>query len=241
MRLRKVLPLLAVIIAAVSIHSCKSSRQVAVHTPEKTASAWTRLKVPATLRITSPANLSVSATVTMIRDTSITVSAKFLGMEVFVAQATNDSVLVVDKLHKQYIGQNISEFLANMPFNASTVQDVLTGHPVIIPKNIMPQGATFSMEVDGDMISRILFVKPDAAQVSLTYPSTIATPYGPMAESTVIAIEPGNGKKDIHATIEWQWSKARWNGEVESREVKLSGKYTRIKATDITKSLSSPL
>lgn len=240
MTLRKIFPLFAVLIAAISMPSCKSSRQEAVRHSENTVPGWTRVKVPATIRITSPANMSVNATVTMIRDTSITVSAKFLGMEVFVAQATNDSVLVVDKLHKQYIGQNISEFLANMPFNASTVQDILTGHPVMLPKN-MPQGATFSMEVDDDMISRIMFVKPDAATVSLTYPSVITTSYGKMAEQTVIAIEPGNGKKDIKASIEWQWGKARWNTEVEPREVKLSGKYTRINASDITKSLSPSL
>lgn len=240
MTLRKILPLFAVLITALSIHSCKSVRQEALRPAEKTVEGWTRVRVPATLRLTSPANLSVGATVTMIRDTSITVSAKFLGMEVFVAQATNDSVLVVDKLHKQYIGQNISEFLANMPFNASTVQDILIGHPVILPES-MPQGATVKMEVDRDMISRILFVKPDAAKVSLAYPSAVATPYGDMAEQTVIAVEPGNGKKEITATIEWQWSKARWNAEVEPREVKLSGKYTRINASDITKSLSPSL
>ncbi|MDE6048117.1 MAG: DUF4292 domain-containing protein [Paramuribaculum sp.] len=233
MTLRKILPLLVLIVAALCLDSCKSTRQI-VETEQNTPAAWTRVRVPVNLKVSSPANLSVSATVTMIRDTSITVSAKVFGMEVFVAHATDDSVLVVDKMHRQYIGQNISRFLADMPLNASSVQDILTGHPVDIPQRVLPVGASVSREMNGDMLAKISFDNRDVTKVSLTYPSVVSTPFGDMAESTVIDIQSEKTKKDINAVIEWQWSKARWNDGVEPREIKLSGKYTPIDPSDIT-------
>ncbi|MDE5838665.1 MAG: DUF4292 domain-containing protein, partial [Paramuribaculum sp.] len=141
MTLKKIFPLLAIFITVLCLDSCKSGKQAVKTENEIAFTGWSRVRVPVTIRLSSPANMSVGATVTMIRDTSITISAKVIGMEVFVAQATNDSVLIVDKMHRQYLGKNISDALAGLPFNASSVQDVLTGHPIDIPESIIPPGA----------------------------------------------------------------------------------------------------
>lgn len=239
MRLRALLHVLAAAFAALCFHSCKTAgKAVEPNKKEAITTIWSRVRVPVTLRVSSPAKLSVGATVTMIRDTSLTVSAKVLGMEVFVAQATNDSVLVVDKMHRQYFAQNITEFLANLPFNASTVQDILTGHPVEIPKRILPDGASVNKEMNGEMLGKISFDNRGVTTVSLTYPQSVTTPYGLMAESTEISVESKKTDKSLKATIEWQWSKARWNNDVEPREIKLSDKYSRIDAENISKILS---
>lgn len=237
MTLRKIFPILAIFIAALCLDSCKSSKQAVKTDTAAPSAGWTRVRVPVTVRISSPANMSVGATVTMIRDTSITVSAKVFGMEVFVAQATNDSILIVDKMHRQYLGKNIADALAGLPFNASSVQDLLTGHPVDIPQSILPSGASCSVSLNGGMMSEIAFSNRNTTNVKITYPDTVSTPFGTMAESTVIDADSEKSAKNIRAAIEWQWNKAKWNGDVEPRIIKLSDKYTRIDTGNITKLL----
>lgn len=237
MTLKKIFPLLAIFITVLCLDSCKSGKQAVKTENEIAFTGWSRVRVPVTIRLSSPANMSVGATVTMIRDTSITISAKVIGMEVFVAQATNDSVLIVDKMHRQYLGKNISDALAGLPFNASSVQDVLTGHPIDIPESILPPGAKCTVTLNGDMLSYISFSNRGTTNVRLTYPATVSTPYGTMAESTVITADSEKSDKNISATIEWQWSKAKWNTDVEPRVIKLSDRYTRIDTGNIAKLL----
>lgn len=237
MTIKKIFLLLAILLTAFCFDSCKSSKQTVKPDNRVTSAEWTRVRVPVNVRLTSPTNISVGATVTMIRDTSITVSAKVFGMEVFVAQATNDSVLIVDKMHRQYLGENLSDALAGLPINASYVQDILTGHPIDIPQSILPPGAKCTVNMNGDMLSEIAFSNRGATKVTVTYPATVTTPYGAMAESTVIDADTGKPGKEIKATFEWQWSKAKWNDDVEPRVIKLSDKYTRIDTGNITKLL----
>ncbi|GEM_PF-2451703 len=212
--------------------SCRSSRDI--HKTESVPTAWQRVRVPANIRIGAPLNVSAGANITFVRDTSITVSARFLGMEVFLLHATNDTALVIDKMHRQYIAESLSDFMAWMPFDINTVQDFLSGIPVAIPYKALPQGVSCYIAQQDGLMTSMTVTRPGADDpVQITYGGPVMTPFGPRASTTGISV-PVKSKK-YSVTIDWNWNKARWNSDVDVREIKLSDSYKKINPSDIAK------
>lgn len=227
--------LLISLLIAVTAVGCHSSRNAA-KAPAQEQAVWQRVKVPVNLRIGSPVNASVSATATMVRDTSINISARFLGMEVFVLQASADTVLVVDKMHRQYISESLRGILANMPFGVADVQDLITGVPVQLPLSLLPNGYSCDIMQTDSLLQSVTVNRSGADPVKITYGKAVATPYGSKAAST--AVEATIKDKKYSLDITWNWGKARWNNDVETRPVNLSGGYKKIdvaKASEVLK------
>lgn len=215
----------AAAVIAMAACACSTSKKAAL--PASGASTgWERVRVPMTVRVEKPTSLSVGGTATMVRDTSITLSMRFLGMEVAAAQLTADSVLVVDKLHKQYFTENLEKALAKVPLTLGLLQNLLMGKRFTIADGLLPAGTTYEITGNDSIITALTICRGDTSCIEFRFTDHVSTPAGPAASRVSLRAD---GKKPLAASIEWNWGKARWNDDVEPRILKVTGSYTRIK------------
>jgi len=98
-----------------------------------TYGSWTTLQTGGNIQLGGTKNFSSSINVRMERDKSIYISLRpMLGIEVGRLVFTGDSVIVVDKLHRQYIAENVSLFTNGLPATVSTLQDIFLGRAFVL-------------------------------------------------------------------------------------------------------------
>lgn len=226
---------------------------------------WEKTKVPITLRLKSPKNLSVSGQALMERGKCITISLKFIGMEIGLVHLTPDSVIAMDKYNKRYISESLGKFLSGAELNITNVQDVITGCPFLlgspqpfstvlnkfeiespaisggnyslIPKQ-MPTGVEYGFSLSPAMQLAALIIKAGSNQpVTVSYSAPVTTTYGNMSPS--VTVKATSGKTEIEAAIEWGLGKAKWDKDVQMRTVSIPKGYERIDAKKLLKGLSN--
>lgn len=92
---------------------------------------WRRLGVPLSLRVMEPKGFSISGTATMVHEESVFISFRMLGFEVAQIFIVNDQILAVDKYHKKYFAEPLTELVKNYGFNLSNLQSLLIGAPFV--------------------------------------------------------------------------------------------------------------
>ncbi|MCM1348674.1 MAG: DUF4292 domain-containing protein [Firmicutes bacterium] len=230
---------------------------------EKYSTSWERLKIPMTLRLNSPKSISVSGQTIMERGKSITLSLKFLGMEVGVIHITSDSVFAMDKFNKKYLAEGFRKFLGGFPLTMTNVQDLLLGHPFLlgsaepVEKEISkfsiendtanpplvtmipdehPNGMEYGFTLNSAMQLAMLIIKAGAREpVTISYGNQVMSNNIPV--TTSVTIEATAGKTAIDADIEWNTSKIKWNSDVELRDFTAPKGYQRIDAEKLLKGL----
>lgn len=150
-RLRRFLVITAVAIAVPALgllSSCRSSKsasgtpgyesaitdnssadrlkRVAASTDNK---SWDKLKLPVKV---GGLGVPVSGNMFLERGKSVYISLKFLGAEVAAASVTNDSVVVIDKIHSRYLAEPLSALTASFPATVTNLQALLLGQPFIL-------------------------------------------------------------------------------------------------------------
>ena len=226
---------IAALLLAVAAVGCHTSRQAPSPTPGH-AMEWSRVKVPLKVRLTSPQQMSVSGTLTMVRDTSLTLSLRVFGMEVALLAADGDSLLVLDKMHRRYLSASTSEFLARMPFGAGALQNLLLGRAPDIDLKALPLPVELLPHSAAVPLSAINVERADGATVSLTFGAPLPTPCGMMPQSASITIP--TAKFTLAATIDYNWDKAEWNSAVTPRAVSAPQGYTRLDPASLPRLLS---
>lgn len=93
---------------------------------------WQQVRVPVSVKINSPKSLSISGTAEMVRNKSVLISLKFIGMEVAWLYVSDDVVVVADKMNKRYISESSSKFLGGFDVNTANLQDLLIGRPFVL-------------------------------------------------------------------------------------------------------------
>lgn len=225
-------------------------------------SHWQQLKMPMSVNIESPKSISISGNVEMVRGTSILLSLRFFGMEVGCLYATQDSVIVLDKINKRYVAESLNGLLADMPITISNVQDLLIGHPFVLGKIELSDDATTDFETTAfdngwllvpksmptsvnygftlnnafDLLA-IVVQSGSYNPVTCVYGSAVTTNAGKFSESA--SVNAITGKTTIDATLKWNYGKAKWDDEVSPRSVTIPHNYSRIKVADLPKILSS--
>lgn len=225
---------------------------------------WTRVKLPVTVNLRQPKSISLSATATMERGKSITISLRFLGMEVGVLYLTSDSLLAIDKFNKVYVNEPLKPLLGGFPANISNVQDLLLGRPFLLGnENTLSSVINkFECKANADSDSWILRPKsfpsgmeyefafhPISSLSSLTvkagkhgpvtvyFTQAVSTPSGPMAPA--VNIETQVGKTAIDASIKWNFQKARWGSDIDVKKPTIPRNAERIPASKLLKMLPS--
>ncbi len=240
----------------------ESDARVELRTLTASYGNWQRLRVPVTVSLKSPKNITISGTAVFDRDKSIFISLKFFGFEVANIYATTDSVMVVDKYNKQYACEKTDRFMGDFPITVANVQDLLSGRVFaigstqasvadfkesefditstdswsLIPRSNL-KGIDYGfMFQPADILKGVIIKSGDHQPVPITYPQPVTTSFGPMAPE--INVTYSTAKATIDASLVWSFDKARWDKDVELRQPTINAKYRRITTDEITKMLS---
>lgn len=220
---------------------------------------WSKVKVPMTLSLVSPASVSASGTLTMERGESIAISLRVLGMEVAAVYLTGESVTVVDRWNKRYVQEDLSKFLAGFPVDMCNVQDILMGRLFEAGKKNLTESSAgdFIFETEGDVwacqprnqselysyafaatLTTLMHLEAAAGSgaASVEYSAPFETIHGPMA--TGLKVKSLVKKKNLELNIEYKSGKATWDDDVKIQPFTPPNNYTKVDASSVLKGLS---
>lgn len=271
-----ILALLLALLAAVISTSCHTQKEASSSAPaagQETVSpfmaltascqpGWEAVRVPFSLRLTSPKEMTVGGIATMSRDSSILLSFRMLGFEVAALQVNGDTLTVIEKMNKQYLTVPVANALGGLDACVANIQDILTGRIfllgtpavtadmesrfslkstddgrawILAPKK-QPHGARYSFSLTPSGRLEALTVVPDGFQeATAAYSSAADTPAGSMA--TAIDISAELKGKPLRATIEWDWRKARFDSDVEIKPLSVGRGYRQLDISSLLKKL----
>ena len=225
--------------------------------------SWHDVYLPVSLNIKTPVSMGISGRATLVRDSLIHISMRMLGIEVAVAHVTPDSVWLVDKFHHYLCAAPIAAITGPNNLSLSDIQDMLLGRAFYPGRGTFSTnydaGSLFNVQSDGDLLKAaprrlpsshnwyfILNDVPqlqafcvtisDKAQFSLNYSNlNTTTPAGSAAAK--VDATGSFSSLNLHAVVEWNFSKAKWNSNrTENWEVPSSG-YKRISASQLISAL----
>ena len=94
---------------------------------------WTTMQAGGSVSIGGARSFSSSMQIRMVRDRAILISLRpILGIEAGRLIITGDTIIVIDKLHKQYIQENVSLITNGIPATVSTIQDLFLGRAFLL-------------------------------------------------------------------------------------------------------------
>ena len=97
--------------------------------------SWNTLQTSGNISLGGSKSLSSAMTMKMVRGKSIYISVRPFGvMEVAKLVITGDTLIVVDKVHKRYLCENVKLITNGIPADVSTVQDIFLGRAFILGK-----------------------------------------------------------------------------------------------------------
>lgn len=223
---------------------------------------WTDFYAPVTLRLESPKELSVSGRATMVNGKEIHISLRMLGMELAVIYINESKVYAVDKIHKQYIEEDLGHLLAGMDISISDVQNLLLGRLTSIGKGTVTRAdaADFSFlsaddhwiltpkrqfkgtsmnyiatKTEPPLLTDISLRIKDKGVIDCSYSDITDTPAGLTA--AIVTILSIVEKGDVKASVEWNMKDAKWN-EGRSPSFKApSSSYKRIDTRSLLQSI----
>ena len=226
---------------------------------------WESMRVPVTLRVRTDKNLSISGTATMVRNKSVALSLKFFGMEIGQLHVSEDSIVVVDKVNKQYMVQPIGSALGGFDVNVANLQDLLTGRAFLLGTEQLtaqskkdfeisdtngnvkmtprkqPSGVSYEFMMDGQSgnVSLLSVTIPGHDQATCSYTDVANTDVGNMAGAAMLAVVLKD--KPLSVEFDWNFGKARWNDPADSKEITIPSNYTRMNASEIIKQAQKSL
>lgn len=228
-----------------------------------TYDTWTDLYAPITLRLESPKSVSVSGRATMVCGKEIYISLRVLGMELGVIYINESKVYAVDKIHKQYVEEDLTALLHGVDITISDVQNIMLGRLTTFGKGTITAADaddfTF-LSADSDWIltpvkqikgtelnyiaskteppvlKDISLHMPGKGVLDCSYTDITDTPAG-MVAATLRMLAP-LGKTEARASIEWNLNDAKWN-EGRSANFKIpASSYKKIDINTLFKSIS---
>lgn len=225
---------------------------------------WTDLYAPITLRLEAPKELSVSGRATMVNGKEILISLRMLGMELAVIYLNESRVYAVDKIHKQYIEEDMGHLLSEMNITISDVQNILLGRLTSIGKGTVTRTEVADFTFLSADDHWILTPKRQFKGTSMNYIATKTTPpvltnlslringkgvidcsYTDISDTPaglvadLIKILAPMEKGDVKASLEWNMNDAKWNeGRMPKFKVP-SGSYKRIDIKTLFQSIGN--
>lgn len=120
-----------------------------------TFGSWRTLQANGNISLGGAKSLSSSMVMKMERNRSIYISVRPLGiMEVAKLVITGDTLIVVDKVHKRYLCENVKLITSGIPANVGTVQDIFLGRAFLLGKGTYNSTLAndFKLEEKGDKL-----------------------------------------------------------------------------------------
>lgn len=179
--------LLCLIATLIGTSSCSTSRTGAP-APQLRAQAWAQVTLPVKVRLVAPSGITLSGRATLVNDSLVHVSMRFLGMELGVINMTQDSIWAVDKVHRYMFAESTQTLLGGRNVTLANLQELMLG-------------------VDAQDSPQQEYSTGNHA-LNVNYADFVKTPAGMTAGSVNLNTEIGSGKVD--ATIYWDYNGARW-------------------------------
>lgn len=227
---------------------------------------WEKIQLPLTLRLRQPKSISVSGTATFDCGNSLTISLRFpiLG-EIGVVKLTQDSLLAIDKINRKYIAEPLDGIVSGCPVSAADIQNLLLGRPFLIGSSdpldrmvgkfdiqpsptskpawlmiprVQPSAIEYGFSLDE--LCRLVSVAAKAGPrepVVATYADPVSTAFGVF--SSTVSLSATVAKTPLDFSLEWNFSKAKWNADVQPRSISVPKNYSRIPAASLMKLLPS--
>lgn len=224
---------------------------------------WQRIRVPFTLKILAPQKASIGGTATFDRGNSIYMSLRMLGMEVAVVDINSDSLCIAEKMNRQYLSVPVASALGGLDASIDNIQDLLTGRafilgadsltlalrdrfkisatapgePWLLTPRKQPSGAKYSFAVNPAGSLAIMTVDTSGGQrANATFGSPVITDTcGPFASSVLVTTKLKD--KDLELIIEWDFGRAKFDNEVELKNLKIGSNYRRLDPQALLKNL----
>lgn len=118
------------LLAAMTVAGCRSTKTAS----EPGVEQWSNVYVPVRLELLQPKRMSVSGRATMVRDRSIYMSFRFIGLEVASAYCDADSAFVVMKHNQTMITSALGPLMAGTGLGIGDIQDILLGEGTVPAK-----------------------------------------------------------------------------------------------------------
>lgn len=228
---RKIVIVLWMFVSLVIAGGCSSHRKAVT---SESNYGWTRLSLPIKIKIDEPQRFSIGGTATFERDSSVVFSFRMLGMEVAAMQIRSDSVLVVDKYHKQYISAPTEEIVSELNLDMADIQDLLLGRvPTHNSRRVKNHSITIK-ESEG-MIENISITPENQKPVTIDFSQAVMTDRGKIAEEMSYTGRIGNHPLSI--SIVWSPEKSKWDADVNVKELSVGRGYKRIPAENLKRML----
>lgn len=231
---------------------------VATHIEAASHHSWELLQVPLTIRLRAPQSVSVSATLSMRRGEEVMFSLRFFGIEIGYLDIKDRQILVVDKVHKKYVFEPVDDFLSGFNVTMSNLQDLLVGRLFITGEELtgytidrseiermdngqwcfIPMNSTEAMTygftiTPAALVNSLIVCAQPHGPVTIGYGDFVAKgEYGTFASR--MTVEYATGKIGIDATLEYNYTKAKFNSEVNMRSVAPPEGYSRIPSSQLS-------
>lgn len=238
-----------ILVAAVIAGGCSSQRKATVvpTSQEETTGSpvmrlaasyaagdiWTDFYAPFSLKISSPMSFSLSGRATMVRDRSILLSLRMLGIEMAQLYVDTDSACFVDKYHHCFCSVPTASLTAVAGITLGNLQDMLIGRAFIPGRDgvIRPSDENLLIVESGEPAlmrprknsriawaiellqdARVVKTLIDAGaerELSMEYSDVTPTPLGRLPRT--VSLDAEAGKLRLDAKVTWSYDKIKLN------------------------------
>ena len=221
---------------------------------------WKDVTLSMKVSLISPKNITVSGKAYMTRNKSLSLSLRFLGMEVVAVYITNDSVFAIDRMNKRYIAESIEQLAEICPVTVNDIQDLLIGQAFLVEKGTMTKAMAKHVKLSeldaqswviepkkapelfayafaanlANQITALAVQKDGLAVAGCEYSQHTSTKAGTVAQQADFTINKGS--QPIQASIKWDFGSAKWDTNSERTWSTPNG-YKRITLTQLIESL----
>lgn len=145
MRANRISLSIVIVVITLLMTGCRSGKEAARTEP---AATWSTFSAPVKLQLESPKRFSLSGRATLVRDKSIYISLRMLGMEVGTVYVTPDSVFATEKLHRYIVRESLSKALEGHDIPFAELQDLLIGEQSAATAQLA-RALNYTAETDG--------------------------------------------------------------------------------------------
>lgn len=188
-----------------------------------TYQGWTDVQMPitATMIDAEGKGQSLSGRLTMVRDSAIEISLRAMGVEAALAYIDNDTVVVADKYHKQFLAEPYCSVFGASGLSLANLQDALLGTPFVAAD----MGWAWKAQIDGGILQALIFEDDDARVIGI---------YGNNDLDVLAQI----ADKQARLALKFNFEQAKWDTD---RKIRLRSPKggTRIYDVDIMQSIYS--
>lgn len=222
---------------------------------------WTTFKASGKVVIGGKKPVSSSMQITMVKGKCISVSIKpMLGIELGKIYITSDSVIILNKMEKYYIAENLKMIAGGVPLNIDDMQNVLlarmfelgngtiTAEPKTLetitpasdgmmnvklaPKNL-PLNYTFTVKKSGEVRTLSISFNGSISDFYVNYYDFKSTDYGKIADTIEVTSRIDNS--DISLKFEYDPMYVEWDKHVKYGNP-IDARYRRIDGAAFLKS-----